>query len=143
MTITRLADAILDEYLERHPEAATQLGDHRFDDRLDDRSEASLDDEARWVSRRPGDLSDLPLAPLDPAHSVDVQILRTPWSWVASSSRSCASTRVTRWRPTRHRGPHLARPRVRTARRPAALPGWSPPDETHGSVQPPMPASWP
>jgi len=54
-----LASEVLDEYLERHPEAATQLGDHRYDDRLDDRSEAALDEENRWVGRRLRDLTSL------------------------------------------------------------------------------------
>ena len=46
-----LAAEVLDEYLDRHPETASQLGDHRFDDRLDDLSEPALDEEARWVTR--------------------------------------------------------------------------------------------
>ena len=40
---------------ERHPELATGLGDHRFDDRLADRSAAALADERRaldgWAAR--------------------------------------------------------------------------------------------
>jgi uncharacterized protein (DUF885 family) len=34
------ASAAVEDYLRNEPEAATALGDHRFDDRLDDRSEA-------------------------------------------------------------------------------------------------------
>ena len=32
------ASAAVEDYLRNEPEAATALGDHRFDDRLDDRS---------------------------------------------------------------------------------------------------------
>lgn len=72
-----LAGEVLDEYLEHHPEAATQLGDHRFDDRLDDRSEVALDEEGRWVGRRLRDLTSLGDVALDgePADRVDAQIL--------------------------------------------------------------------
>ena len=70
-----LAGDVLDEYLERHPEAATQLGDHRFDDRLDDRSAPALDDEARWAGQRLRDLAALRLDDLDPADRVDAEIL--------------------------------------------------------------------
>ncbi|MGH8891803.1 MAG: DUF885 domain-containing protein [Actinomycetes bacterium] len=71
-----IARDVLDELLERHPETATTLGDHRFDDRLEDRSEDALDDEARWVGRRLGDLGGLAAAHLDPADRVDHAILR-------------------------------------------------------------------
>ena len=76
-----LASAVLDEYLERHPETATQLGDHRFDDRLDDRSTAALDEETRWVGRRLRDLESLGEVTGDdavirgPADQVDAAIL--------------------------------------------------------------------
>ena len=36
---TRLAQEYLDDRAERHPTAATDLGDHRFDDRLADPTE--------------------------------------------------------------------------------------------------------
>jgi uncharacterized protein (DUF885 family) len=72
-----LARAVLDELLERHPETATALGDHRFDDRLDDLSEAALADESRWLARRLDDLDSLPTADLDPAATVDAETLTT------------------------------------------------------------------
>ena len=52
-----LAGEVLEEYLQHHPEVATQLGDHRFDDRLDDRSETALEEESRWVGQRLRDLA--------------------------------------------------------------------------------------
>ena len=45
----QLARATLDDVLERHPEAATQLGDHRFDDRLSDPRPAALEDERTYL----------------------------------------------------------------------------------------------
>ena len=74
-TFQALAGDVLDEYLQHHPEAATQLGDHRFDDRLDDRSAPALEDEARWAGRRLRDLAAVPLDDLDPPDRVDAQIL--------------------------------------------------------------------
>ncbi|MFY9932134.1 MAG: DUF885 domain-containing protein [Streptosporangiaceae bacterium] len=44
---TRLAQEYLDDRAERHPDAATGLGDHRFDARLPDRSEQARQDERR------------------------------------------------------------------------------------------------
>jgi hypothetical protein len=52
---TTLAGQYLDDRSERHPELATSLGDHRFDDRLADTSAAALADERRaldgWAAR--------------------------------------------------------------------------------------------
>jgi uncharacterized protein (DUF885 family) len=70
-----LATEVLDQYLERHPETASQLGDHRFDDRLDDLSAPALDEEAQWVAQRLADLRALPLPELEPADQVDAQVL--------------------------------------------------------------------
>ena len=72
-----LAAETIDELLERHPEMATSLGDHRFDDRLEDRSESALDEERRWVGRRLDDLAALDTTALAPAEQVDVAILTT------------------------------------------------------------------
>jgi uncharacterized protein (DUF885 family) len=76
-TFHQLARTVLDELLERHPETATALGDHRFDDRLDDRSEAALAEEARWVGRRLGDLEAVPTDGLGAADRVDAEMLAT------------------------------------------------------------------
>jgi len=70
-----LARRTLDELLERHPGAATTLGDHRFDDRLTDLSPEALDDEQRWATERLADLDALPAGDLSPADRVDAQIL--------------------------------------------------------------------
>jgi uncharacterized protein (DUF885 family) len=44
---TALASEILSDYYQRHPSAATQLGIHTFDGRLDGFTAASFDDEAK------------------------------------------------------------------------------------------------
>src|SRR5580692_2092043 len=45
--LRRLADEYVDDLARRHPDTATELGDHRFDELLPDRSEAALTDERR------------------------------------------------------------------------------------------------
>src|SRR5688572_17498644 len=70
-----LARQTLDELLERHPEAASTLGDHRFDDRLTDLSPAALDDEQRWAAGRLAELDGLATDDLSPADRVDAEIL--------------------------------------------------------------------
>jgi uncharacterized protein (DUF885 family) len=75
MTFTDLARRTLDELLERHPEAATTLGDHRFDDRLTDLSPDALDDEEHWATKRLAELDALQLDALSPPDRVDTQIL--------------------------------------------------------------------
>jgi uncharacterized protein (DUF885 family) len=47
-----LARETLDGLLERHPDLATSLGDHRFDDRLPDQSPEALAAETRWLNGR-------------------------------------------------------------------------------------------
>lgn len=70
-----LASDVLDELLERHPESASQLGDHRFDDRLDEHGHQALDDEAGWAARRLADLRSSQAGELDDADRVDADIL--------------------------------------------------------------------
>ena len=43
----KLAGDYLDDRAQRHPDEATDLGDHRFDDRMPDSSQAALADERR------------------------------------------------------------------------------------------------
>jgi uncharacterized protein (DUF885 family) len=71
-----LASGILDELLERHPESATALGDHRHDDRLDDRSPGAQAGELDWAARRLADLQRIDPGVLSPADQVDADILR-------------------------------------------------------------------
>jgi len=70
-----LAADVLAELLVHHPESATSLGEHRFDDRLDDRSDAALTEEARWADRRLADLRAVDASHLEAPDRVDVEIL--------------------------------------------------------------------
>jgi uncharacterized protein (DUF885 family) len=67
----------LDEYFEQQPSQATTLGDHRFDDRLEDLSAAS---RAKWKERTRKALADLPkeveYAQLSRPGQVDFEILQ-------------------------------------------------------------------
>ena len=70
------ARSILDGLFERHPDLATTLGDHRFDDRLPDLSSAAAEEEVRWVDGCLAKLDALDDASLRVDGRVDAQILR-------------------------------------------------------------------
>ena len=82
-----LAGRVLDELLERHPEWATTLGDHRFDDRLADRRPAG---SGRGAAPGPaGALADLDAVDdvaLTPPERVDLEMLRNALAERRSSS---------------------------------------------------------
>src|SRR3954462_13189562 len=71
------AKAFIDDYLRLNPEEATDLGDHRYDDRLRDYSTAATNGQlAAWRKHL------VALARIDPAkltgpNRVDAQIMRT------------------------------------------------------------------
>src|SRR5205085_4679744 len=71
----RLARAVLDDLLERHPEVATDLGDHRFDDRLSDPRPEALEDERRAVSAHLSNLAAIDASRLGQTNRVDAEIL--------------------------------------------------------------------
>ena len=71
----RLAGEYLDDRAERHPELATGLGDHRFDDRLADPSAAALADERRALDRWAARLDALDLGALSAEHRVDAAMM--------------------------------------------------------------------
>ncbi len=70
-----LANAYLDDHAERHPDIATERGDHRFDARLPDLSAAALAGERRALDRWAARLSALDTAMLSREHQVDAAIL--------------------------------------------------------------------
>ncbi|HVC39866.1 MAG TPA: DUF885 domain-containing protein [Candidatus Dormibacteraeota bacterium] len=70
-----IADATVDELLELAPEDATSLGDHRFDDRVSDRSLASAEATAQRMRVRQRELASIDLAQLDPESRVDAAVL--------------------------------------------------------------------
>jgi uncharacterized protein (DUF885 family) len=71
----RLAGEYLDDRAERHPELATGLGDHRFDDRLADPSAAALADERRALDGWAARLDALDLGALSDEHRVDAAMM--------------------------------------------------------------------
>jgi uncharacterized protein (DUF885 family) len=70
-----LAGEYLDDLARRHPDLASELGDHRFDDQLPDGSAAALDDERRALMRFAARLSAVDAASLGPELRVDAQLL--------------------------------------------------------------------
>ena len=71
----RLAEDYLDDLARRHPDAATELGDHRFDDQLPDRRGAALDDERRSLDEFAARLTGIGHASLDGELRVDAAML--------------------------------------------------------------------
>jgi uncharacterized protein (DUF885 family) len=71
----RLAGEYLDDRAQRHPELATGLGDHRFDDRLADPSPAARADERHALDGWAARLDALDLGALSAEHRVDVAMM--------------------------------------------------------------------
>jgi uncharacterized protein (DUF885 family) len=70
-----LAGEYLDDLALRHPDAATGIGDHRYDDRLPDRSEPGLAVERRALDSFAARLAALDSGPLTPELRVDAAML--------------------------------------------------------------------
>lgn len=73
----RTAEQVLDVLLELSPEQATELGDHRYDDRLGDLSSAGIERRASLLHEATAALDDIDDTVLEPADRVDLEILRT------------------------------------------------------------------
>ena len=71
----RLAREYLDDRSERHPDAATGLGDHRFDARLPDPSAQALADERRALDGWAARLGVLDRGALSAEHQVDAAMM--------------------------------------------------------------------
>jgi uncharacterized protein (DUF885 family) len=72
----RVGNAFLDDHLGRHPDVATELGDHRFDAQLADLSDPALASERRSLDDFAARLDALDVAALSAEHRVDAAILR-------------------------------------------------------------------
>jgi hypothetical protein len=70
-----LARDYLDDHAQRHPESATEAGDHRFDAQLGDPSAAALADERQALDRYAARLAALDAGALAPEHRVDAAML--------------------------------------------------------------------
>ena len=73
----RTAERVLDAMLELSPEAATALGDHRFDDRLTDLSQLGQEHRVQVLQDGLTALDDLDDTVLEDDDRVDLEILRT------------------------------------------------------------------
>jgi uncharacterized protein (DUF885 family) len=71
----QLAEDYLDDLARRHPDLATELGDHRFDDRLPDQGAAALDDERHGLDQFAARLTAVDHAALDAELRVDAAVL--------------------------------------------------------------------
>ena len=71
-----LAAKYVEEMLQLNPEQATLLGDHRFDDRLNDYSLAGVQKQRELSARYLSALEQIPLANLSPVNQVDHRILK-------------------------------------------------------------------
>ena len=71
----RLAEDYLDDLARRHPDIATELGDHRFDGQLPDRGAAALDAERRGLDEFAARLTATDHARLDQELRVDAAVL--------------------------------------------------------------------
>ncbi len=91
-----LADAYVEDLLERSPGFATYLGDHRYDHLLGDYSAAgwrrSLAAEKAWLARLDG----LDTAGLEPGDAIDYEILR---NHIQSSIFELEEIREQEWNP--------------------------------------------
>ena len=72
---TRYATATLDGLLDRQPEWATGVGDHRYDDRLTLGTAAHYEQTSRWAGERLAGLAGIDTRRLSPQLQVDAQIL--------------------------------------------------------------------
>jgi uncharacterized protein (DUF885 family) len=70
-----LADEYLDDLAERHPDIATELGDHRFDDRLPQRGELATEQERQALDAFAARLAVLDVAALGPELALDAAML--------------------------------------------------------------------
>lgn len=71
-----LAKKYIEQLLEMNPETATQLGDHRFDNRLDDYSLAGVERDRAFNQKYLKALDAIPSKSLSPVNSVDYRVMR-------------------------------------------------------------------
>ncbi|HET7902422.1 MAG TPA: DUF885 domain-containing protein [Candidatus Nanopelagicales bacterium] len=76
-TFAALADRVVDALLARDPVAATWLGDHRFDDRLPDRSAEGLHETLTMIDQALVAVDQLDDLALGTTSAVDLEILRS------------------------------------------------------------------
>ncbi len=71
----RLAEKFIDRFMEESPVAATQLGDHRFDDRLADHSKAALERRQKEIREAINDFESFDTAGFDVDARIDHRLM--------------------------------------------------------------------
>lgn len=94
-----LAEGYIEEFLERYPEYATALGDHRYDGRLNDYTAAGVAAGLDWNARYLEDLAAIDPARLGAANAIDYEILR---NYVEFGIWSSEVLREHEWNPMRY-----------------------------------------
>ena len=94
-----LAQDYIAEFLERYPEYATSLGDHRYDGRLNDYTAAGVAAGVEWNKRHLAELAAIDPARLGSANAIDYEILR---NYVEFSIWSSEVLREHEWNPMRY-----------------------------------------
>ena len=94
-----LANAYIEEALERYPEYATALGDHRYDGLLNDYTAKGVAEGIAWNSRHLEALEGLDPSLLSDANAVDFEILRNELRY---SIWSAEELREHTWNPMRY-----------------------------------------
>ena len=94
-----LAQDYIAEFLERYPEYATSLGDHRYDGRLNDYTAAGVAAGVEWNKRYLAQLATIDPAHLGSANAIDYEILR---NYVEFSIWSSEVLREHEWNPMRY-----------------------------------------
>lgn len=91
-----LAGRFLESYLANHPEHATELGDHRYDGRMDDYTREGIDAEAAFCRAYLDTLGAIRVETLSPQHMIDYDIMRHQ---LESSLLSLTVLREWEWNP--------------------------------------------
>ena len=94
-----LAGSYIEEFLERYPEYATALGDHRYDGRLNDYTAAGVAAGLEWNKRYLEGLAAIDPARLGATNAIDYEILR---NHVEFSIWSSEVLREHEWNPMRY-----------------------------------------
>lgn len=94
-----LAESYIEEFLERYPEYATSLGDHRYDGRLSDYTAAGVASGLEWNKGYLEKLAAIDTSRLGSANAIDYEILR---NYVEFSVWSAEVLREHEWNPMRY-----------------------------------------
>ena len=94
-----LANDFIEELLERYPEFATALGDHRFDGRLNDYTAEGVADAIAWNKHYLESLESIDPSRLSPTNAVDYEILENELRY---SIWSGEELREHTWNPMRY-----------------------------------------